>query len=127
GIFALYSGGHPDLGPPTMVYVVALAMAGSLMVSYTRARAEGLGIDCKVGVMQRPERIVLVGASSILFGSMWGGVVLTWVLIAMAVLTNFTAFQRIVWVYRHTRLPESATPDPPSRRPPTRSRSKDPI
>jgi CDP-diacylglycerol--glycerol-3-phosphate 3-phosphatidyltransferase len=103
GVFSLYSGGHPDMGPPWMVYVVALALAGSLMVSYTRARAEGLGIDCKVGMMQRPERIVLLGLSTMLFGSMWGGLVLTIVLWLMAVLTNVTAFQRIVWVYRHTR------------------------
>lgn len=115
GIFSLYSGGHPDMGPPWMVYVVALAMAGSLMVSYTRARAEGLGIDCKVGFMQRPERIVLLGLSTMFFGTMWKGAVLTWVLIAMAVLTNFTAFQRIVWVYRYTRVPANAAPTPPAR------------
>jgi len=115
GIFSLYSGGHPDMGPPSMVYVVALALAGSLLVSYTRARAEGLGIDCKVGVMQRPERIVLLGLATLFFGTAWGGAALTWVLIAMAVLTNFTAFQRIVWVYRFTRVPENANPAPPAR------------
>lgn len=115
GIFSLYSGGHPDIGPPWMVYVVALAMAGSLMVSYTRARAEGLGIDCKVGFMQRPERIVLLAAATLFFGSMWRGAALTWVLIAMALLTNFTAFQRIVWVYRFTRIPANAAPTPPAR------------
>lgn len=113
GVFSLYGGGHPDFGEPWMVYVVALALAGSLMVSYTRARAEGLGIDCKVGVMQRPERVVLLGAATLLFGSMWGGAVLTWVVIVMAVLTNFTAFQRIVWVYRFTRIPANANPTPP--------------
>lgn len=114
GIFSLYGGGHPDMEPPQMVYVVALALAGSLMVSYTRARAEGLGIDCKVGVMQRPERIVLLGFSTLLFGTMWNGAVLTWVLVAMAVLTNFTAVQRIVWVYRFTRVPGNAKPTPPA-------------
>ena len=114
GIFSLYGGGHPDFEQPWMVYTVALAMAGSLMVSYTRARAEGLGIDCKVGVMQRTERVVLLGAATLLFGSTWGGAALTWVLIAMAVLTNFTAFQRIVWVYRFTRVPANAAPTPPA-------------
>ena len=39
-----------------------IAMIGSIMVSYTRARAEGLGVDCGVGVMQRPERILIIGA-----------------------------------------------------------------
>jgi CDP-diacylglycerol--glycerol-3-phosphate 3-phosphatidyltransferase len=102
GLFSLYGGGRPDLGEPWMVYVVALALGGSLMVSYTRARAEALGLDCKVGMMQRPERVVLLGLAGLL-GTRWNGVVLTWVLVVMAALTNLTAFQRIVWVYRHTR------------------------
>ncbi len=45
-----------------------VAMIGSIMVSYTRARAEGLGVKCDVGIMQRPERILLVGISAILCG-----------------------------------------------------------
>jgi CDP-diacylglycerol--glycerol-3-phosphate 3-phosphatidyltransferase len=110
GILSLYSGRVPEFAGARqefsqewMAYVVALAMAGSLMVSYTRARAEALGLDCKVGMMQRAERVVLIGLSSWWFGGAFGGLVLTGVLIVMAVLTNFTAFQRIVWVYRHTR------------------------
>jgi CDP-diacylglycerol--glycerol-3-phosphate 3-phosphatidyltransferase len=110
GIFSLYGGGHPDFGQPWMVYTVALALAGSLMVSYTRARAEALGLDCKVGMMQRAERVVLIGAASWWFGGEWGGIVLTGVLLVMAVLTNITAFQRIVWVYRHTRPASPAEP-----------------
>lgn len=108
GIFSLYGGGHPDFPLPWMVYTVALALAGSLMVSYTRAKAEALGLDCKVGLMQRPERVVLIGVSAMLFGGAWNGAALTGVLLVMAVLTNFTAFQRIVWVYRHTRRPVPA-------------------
>ena len=104
GIFSLYGGGHPDFGYPWMVYTVALAMAGSLMVSYTRARAESLGLDCNVGMMQRTERVLLIGGASLIFGGSLDGAVLTWVLIIMAALTNFTAFQRIAWVYRHTAL-----------------------
>src|SRR5688500_6417669 len=102
GIFSLYSGGHPDFHYPWMVYTVALAMSGSLMVSYTRAKAEALGLDCNVGVMQRLERVVLIGVSALVFGGAFRGAVLTGVLIIMAILTNFTAFQRIAWVYRHT-------------------------
>jgi CDP-diacylglycerol--glycerol-3-phosphate 3-phosphatidyltransferase len=102
GIFSLYSGGHPDFGYPWMVYTVALALAGSLMISYTRAKAEALGLNCSVGVMQRTERVVLIGGSALIFGGAFEGAVLTVVLIVMAVLTNFTAFQRIVWVYRNT-------------------------
>ena len=45
-----------------------VALIGSMMVSYTRARAEGLGIECKGGLMQRPERVVLLGASALACG-----------------------------------------------------------
>jgi phosphatidylglycerophosphate synthase len=45
-----------------------IALIGSMMVSYTRARAEGLGVECKGGLMQRPERVVLVGLSAIACG-----------------------------------------------------------
>ncbi|MEO1514130.1 MAG: CDP-alcohol phosphatidyltransferase family protein [Bacteroidota bacterium] len=45
-----------------------VAMIGSMMVSYTRARAEGLGVSCSIGIMQRPERVLLVGISAILCG-----------------------------------------------------------
>src|SRR5215213_11810130 len=45
-----------------------IALIGSMMVSYTRARAEGLGIECKGGLMQRPERVVLVGTSALACG-----------------------------------------------------------
>jgi CDP-diacylglycerol--glycerol-3-phosphate 3-phosphatidyltransferase len=110
GIFSLYGGGHPDFPHPWMVYVVASALAGSLMVSYTRARAEALGLDCKVGLMQRPERIVLIGVSSVLLGGAWEGIGLTVVLLVMAVLTNVTVFQRIVGVRRHARDDRPAEP-----------------
>jgi CDP-diacylglycerol--glycerol-3-phosphate 3-phosphatidyltransferase len=122
GIFSLYGGGHPDFPYPWMVYTVALAMAGSLMISYTRARAEALGLDCKVGLMQRPERVVLTGVSALLFGGSWNGLVLTWVLLLMAVLTNFTAVQRIIWVYRQT--PPAGTQHPPERARPGRAGAK---
>lgn len=45
-----------------------IALIGSMMVSYTRARAEGLGIECKGGLMQRPERIVTIGLSALVCG-----------------------------------------------------------
>ncbi len=46
------------------VYIVFLTVSCSMMVSYTRARAEGLGIDCEVGIMQRAERVVYLGVLS---------------------------------------------------------------
>jgi phosphatidylglycerophosphate synthase len=45
-----------------------IALIGSMMVSYTRARAEGLGIECKDGLMQRPERVITIGVSAIACG-----------------------------------------------------------
>jgi CDP-diacylglycerol---glycerol-3-phosphate 3-phosphatidyltransferase len=127
GIFSLYGGGHPDFEYPWMVYTVALAMAGSLMVSYTRARAEALGVDCNVGMMQRPERVVLIGVSSLLFGGAWNGAVLTLVLLVMAVMTNLTTVQRIIWVYRHTErtpAPHSRVPAPLAYKTPPKKRIK---
>ena len=74
---------------------ICAALAGSLMVSYVRARAEGLGFTCEVGMMQRAERLVLMGFSSLIHE--W---VLIIVIFIIAVLANFTAFQRLyhVWI-----------------------------
>lgn len=99
---------HFYLRPPAtrdglMLSAVLLALAGSLLVSYTRARAEGLGLDCKVGLMQRAERVLLLGGAAFLFGRRWNGVVLDAVLLAMAVLTHATALQRMLWIHRRTR------------------------
>lgn len=88
--------------------VVWLSLFGSLMVSYTRARGEGLGVDCQVGGAQRPERVVLLGFGAFLSdivahvwcaytGSFSHGV-LGLAVVAMAVLANVTAVQRARWV-----------------------------
>ena len=50
---------------PITSIVVFLALGGSMMVSYVRGAREGLGFDCKVGIMERPERIVFIGVSSL--------------------------------------------------------------
>src|SRR5262245_7685842 len=103
GILSLYNDYRLRLGDVGMIYLIMLAMAGSLMVSYTRGRAEALGLDCRVGLMPRAERVVLIGLSSLIFGEMWDGLALKVVIGLLAVLTNLTAFQRIIWVYRHAR------------------------
>jgi len=103
GILSLYNDYRLELGDVGMIYAIMLAMAGSLMISYTRARAEGLGIDCKVGLMQRGERVVLIGLASLSFGEDKNGLALRIVIYALAVLTNLTAVHRIIWVYKHTR------------------------
>jgi CDP-diacylglycerol--glycerol-3-phosphate 3-phosphatidyltransferase len=100
GILSLYNDYRLELGDVGMIYWIMLAMAGSLMISYTRARAEALGLDCKVGLMPRAERVVLIGLASLAFGESWNGLVLKIVIVVLAVLTNLTAVQRMVWVYR---------------------------
>jgi len=101
GLLSLYNRYGSELGDVSMIYVIFMAMGGSLMVSYTRARAQGLGLDCTVGLMQRPERVVLLGVGSLAFGLDFDGAVLEGVIVLVAVLTNLTAVQRIWWVYRH--------------------------
>lgn len=100
GILSLYNDYRQDVDDIGMIYLVMAAMAGSLMVSYTRARAEALGLECSVGLMPRAERVVLIGGASLFFGLAWDGVVLKGVILILAVATNFTAIQRMVWVYR---------------------------
>ncbi len=103
GLLSLYNDYRLQLGDVGMIYLIMLAMAGSQMVSYTRARAEAMGIDCRVGLMPRAERIVLIGSSALFFGQAWDGLVLKGVILVLAVLTNLTAFQRIVWVWKNAR------------------------
>jgi CDP-diacylglycerol--glycerol-3-phosphate 3-phosphatidyltransferase len=111
GLLSLYNRYQADAMDITMIYLILLAMAGSLMVSYTRARAEALGLDCRVGFMQRPERIVLLGGASLAFGLMWEGKAISIVIIVVALLTNVTAIQRIVWVQRRASgIPLGAAP-----------------
>lgn len=103
GLLSLYNDYRADANDVVMIYVVIAAMAGSLMISYTRARAEALGIDCSVGLMQRAERVILIGAAALFFGEQNNGAVLRVVLWGLAILTNLTVLQRILWVYRNTR------------------------
>jgi CDP-diacylglycerol---glycerol-3-phosphate 3-phosphatidyltransferase len=79
------------------VALVVIALLGSLMVSYTRARAESLGAECKVGIMSRPERIVLIALG--LFFS----VLLPYAIYVLVALTTVTVIQRVVHTYRQLR------------------------
>ena len=103
GILSLYNHYRAEPGDVGMIYLIVIAMAGSLMVSYTRARAEALGMDCRVGLMPRTERVVLIGGSALFFGMAWNGLPLKVVILLLAVLTNVTWIQRIIWVFRHAR------------------------
>ena len=100
GLISLYNQYEMSLLNIGMIYMIALAMAGSLMISYTRAKAETLGLECSVGLMQRAERIVLLGFGSLIFGLSGDGLVISVIIVIFAVLTNMTAIRRILWVYK---------------------------
>lgn len=91
-------------GQPLMAMAVALALGGSLLVSYTRARGESQGVVCKVGVMQRAERLLLLGFAGLLDSAISGGLgqppgtVLALVVWIIAVGTIGTAIYRTVWI-----------------------------
>ena len=84
-------------------FLCMLAILSSLLVSYARARAEGLGIDCKVGIVQRAERLLAIGVPSVLVGAGPRGIVLQVIVALLAVLSTVTVVQRFVYVYRVTR------------------------
>jgi len=77
-------------GQDTGVLLAVAAMATSLMVSYTRARAEGVGLQCKEGLLTRFERLVILIAG-LIFNQ------IIWALAIIAILAGITAVQRI-WV-----------------------------
>lgn len=89
--------------------VTLAAIVGSVMVSYVRSRAEGLGIECKVGFMQRPERVVVTGLGALLCGVCGTQVSfdpMLFVIVPMwfiAVMSNLTAFWRIAHCYKELK------------------------
>ena len=87
---------------PLNVSLAFLALAGSFMVSYVRARAEALDVDCEVGVMTRTERVLALSAA--LVAAQWIPLTLTVVLGTIAVLGIVTAVYRVA--YAHRRLGE---------------------
>lgn len=89
-------------GPWWMPEAILVALAGSLTTSYCRARAEAVGQDCKVGWIERPERVVLL-----VLGLILGRTALGYAIFALAVLTWITVLQRIVHVWRHLGAAES--------------------
>lgn len=82
-----------------------LALMASLIVSYARARAEALGVECKVGIAARAERILLLGLPSLIFGAGPGrpAVLLFWIVTVLATVSAITVVQRVVHVARVAR------------------------
>lgn len=83
--------------------LIILALAGSLLTSYVRARAEGLGIECKIGLMQRPERVTFIAVGAII-GSIFDFIfgtnqpLLILAIFGIAILGNYTVIQRMLLI-----------------------------
>ena len=93
-----------------VLWAVLFGLIGGLIVSYARARGEGLGTHCHVGLLQRPERYVILGFGTI-FGSLLEHLTGPWLpgqhyslviftIVFLAILINFTAIQRVVHIWR---------------------------
>jgi len=99
GLAIFYRSGLP-------VAAVVVALGGSMMVSYTRARGESLGVLCKEGLMQRAERMLLLGFGGILDATISNrlgrapGSALFWVIAVIGAGTLFTAISRTLWLLR---------------------------
>lgn len=102
GGIAIFYATSAEYGNTPMLAVAVAGIIGTFLVSYTRARAESLGIDAKVGVMQRPERVTLLSAPQALFGLALNGLVLAAIVVLLAVTAWLTAWQRIRFVYHAT-------------------------
>jgi len=109
GIFYFYAfgGGTAGVGegagaetrPAVAAYLALAAIVGSFMVSYVRARAEGLGLECKIGLLERPWRMVIL-----IVGAFLGSGVMAVLLWPLAILTHFTAMQRVLEVKKQVAL-----------------------
>ena len=103
GGLAVFFATRPGPTSVPMVIVSILGLIGTFVTSYTRARAEALGIDAKVGLLQRPERVVLLSVPQAFFGLALNGLVLSVIITVLAVTAWITAAQRIYVVYRAAR------------------------
>ena len=92
GLLAYYA----NQGSFQEVVLVGAALVGSMLTSYVRARAEGLGLKCEVGLFTRPERVILL-AIGLIFNQM---LVILWII---AVLSNLVAWQRLFYVGQQLR------------------------
>lgn len=95
-------------GETGAVILTYAAAVGSILISYSRARAEGLGLDCAVGIAPRPERVLILGV-----GLLFNPTTTIGALIVLAFLTHVTAMQRLhhVWVQTHPRRPDPGRPN----------------
>ena len=105
-VFYATSGLHHSV--PLMITAL-LGLLGAFLTSYTRARAEALGLDAKVGMLQRPERVVLMAAPQALFGLFFNGWPLAIIIVVLTVTAWITVIQRVVFVYSATTRAAAAS------------------
>jgi CDP-diacylglycerol--glycerol-3-phosphate 3-phosphatidyltransferase len=99
----------PDVAYRTPAVILCMiAILGSVLVSYARARAEGLGIDCKVGIAQRAERVLGLGLASLVFGAGRHALLLEAIVALLAVASIITVVQRFVYVHQYAGKVDNA-------------------
>jgi phosphatidylglycerophosphate synthase len=97
-LFAGFGYRYFTLERPGWIFLCAFAFLGSVMISYVKSRAESAGFECKVGILQRPERLSFIGVC-LLFGSPGIDVAVS----ILAAATQFTVITRLVHVWRQSR------------------------
>ena len=108
GGLAVFYATSPVHGSVPLLLTALLGLVGAFLTSYTRARAEALGLDAKVGLLQRPERVVLLSAPQALFGLVLGGWVLASIIVILTITAWITVVQRVVYVYTATTRADKA-------------------
>ncbi len=102
GGFVIFYATSPVHHNVWMLIVTLLGLNATFVTSYTRSRAEALGLDAKVGLLQRPERVTLLAAPQALFGLAFNGWVLGGILVLISFSAAITVVQRMLYVYRTT-------------------------
>jgi CDP-diacylglycerol---glycerol-3-phosphate 3-phosphatidyltransferase len=116
GGLAVFYGVNAVHHSPVMLSITIAGLIGTFLTSYTRARAESLGVDAKIGIMQRPERVALLAAPQAFFGLALNGWVLAVIVTILAVTAWITAIQRIVFVYNVLRTTDAVGDAAPASR-----------
>lgn len=107
GLAVFYATSRVHGSVPLMITAL-LGLIGAFLTSYTRARAESLGLDAKVGLLQRPERVVLMAAPQALFGLFFNGWPLAIIIVTLTVTAWITVYQRVAYVHRATTRADEA-------------------
>jgi CDP-diacylglycerol--glycerol-3-phosphate 3-phosphatidyltransferase len=113
-VLAAVAGYFAAIGEDVAAAMCVVAVLGSLMVSYARARAEALGVECKVGLATRPVRVVLLSTGLVFAKGAGLGhfELLAPAIYAIAALTTVTVIQRVMHVRNELRSPRQAAGSP---------------